>query len=122
VSLGTITDSFHFPATKESWGLADNPSTTLVRYTPSLMIAETSLTTYTMGRRVLNTLVLTGLDKNEINKLILYDTQNGNEIVVFDGRNEVEIYDMVFIGGSNKLMFSGLRFSDNAYVVGQVSL
>ena len=121
-SLARLTDSFHFPSTKESWGLADNPSYTLFRYTPTFMKAETSISNYTIGRRVLNTLILTGLDKNDVNRLILYDTQSGNEIVVFDGRNEIEIYDMVFIAGTNKLMFSGLRFSDNEYVVGQVSL
>jgi hypothetical protein len=118
-----ISDSFNFPTTKQTWVIAgDGSSTDLVRYTPSLMIAETSLSNYTMGRRVLNTLILTGLDKNDVNRLILYDTQSGNETVVFDGRNEIEIYDMVFIAGTNKLMFSGLRFSDNQYVVGQVSL
>ena len=119
----SIVDVFHFPSTKQSWVIAGYPGTTdLVRYTPSLMMAETSLTSYTLGRRVLNTLILTGLDKNDVNKLILYDTQSGNEIVIFDGRNEIEIYDMVYVAGTNKLMFSGLRFKDNKYVVGQVSL
>jgi hypothetical protein len=118
-----LVDSFNFPSTKQSWVLAGWPGTTdLVRYTPSLMIAETSLSSYAMGRRVLNTLILTGIDRNEVNRLILYDTQSGNETVVFDGSNEIEIYDMVFVAGTNKLMFSGLRFSDNQYVVGEVSL
>jgi sugar lactone lactonase YvrE len=118
-----LVDSFNFPSTKQSWVLAGWPGTTdLVRYTPSLMIAETSLSSYAMGRRVLNTLILTGIDKNEVNRLILYDTQSGNETVVFDGSNEIEIYDMVFVAGTNKLMFSGLRFSDNQFVVGEVAL
>ncbi len=119
-----ILESFIFPSTKQTWVLAGNSGadTDLVRYTPALKIAETSISNYTIGRRVLNTLILTGLDKNDVNRLILYDTQSGNEIVVFDGRNEIEIYDMVFIAGTNKLMFSGLRFSDNEYVIGQVSL
>jgi hypothetical protein len=118
-----LADSFTFPSTRQSWVLAGWPGTTdLVRYTPSLMIAETSLSSYTMGRRVLNTLILTGIDRNEVNRLILYDTQSGNETVIFDGSNEIEIYDMVFVAGTNKLMFSGLRFSDNTYVVGEVSL
>jgi hypothetical protein len=118
----SITDSFHFPSTKQSWVLAGYPGQTdLVRYTPSLMIAETSISSYTMGRRVSNTLILTGVDKNERNRLILYNTQTGNETVVFDGSNEIEIYDMVYLASTNKLLFSGLRFSDNKFVVGEVS-
>jgi hypothetical protein len=85
------------------------------------MIAETSISSYTMGRRVSNTLILTGVDKNERNRLILYNTQTGNETVVFDGSNEIEIYDMVYLASTNKLLFSGLRFSDNKFVVGEVS-
>jgi hypothetical protein len=120
---GMIVDSFNFASPRQSWVLAGWPGgTDLVRYTPSLMIAETSLSSYAMGRRVLNTLILTGTDKNDVNRLILYDTQSGNETVVFDRSNEIEIYDMVFVAGSNKLMFSGLRFSDGQFVVGEVAL
>jgi hypothetical protein len=117
-----IKDVYLFPSTKSTWVLAGQQEANLVRYAPSLMFAETSLSSYSMGRRVLNTLILTGTDKNEVNKLILYDTQSGNETVVFDGSNEIEIYDMVFVAGTNKLMFSGLRFSDGEFVVGEVSL
>ena len=123
-SAGTnLTDSFIFPSTKETWVLAGQGNEVdLVRFTPSLLIAQTSLKNYTMGRRVLNTLILTGTDYKDTNRLILYDTKTGNETVVFDGSNEIEIYDMVFVAGTNTLMFSGLRFSDNQYVVGKVSL
>jgi hypothetical protein len=122
-SGATLVDSFTFPSIRQSWVLAGWPGTTdLVRYTPSLMIAETSISSYSMGRRVLNTLILTGTDTSDTNRLILYDTQSGNETVIFDKTNEIEIYDMVFVAGTNKLLFSGLRFSDNTYVVGEVSL
>jgi hypothetical protein len=122
-SGASLVDSFTFPSTRQSWVLAGWPGTTdLVRYTPSLMIAETSISNYVMGRRVLNTLILTGTDRSDTNRLILYDSQSGNETVIFDKTNEIEIYDMVFVAGTNKLLFSGLRFSDNTYVVGEVSL
>jgi hypothetical protein len=118
-----VKDIFVFPTAKATWAIAgQNNKTSLVRYAPSILFAETSISSYQMGVRVLNTLVLTGTDAQEKNKLILYDIQSGFENVIFDGSNEIEIYDMVFIAGSNTLMFSGLRFSDNQYVVGKVSL
>lgn len=118
-----VKDIFVFPTTKATWAIAgQNNKTSLVRYAPSILFAETSISSYQMGVRVLNTLVLTGTDAQEKNRLVLYDTQSGFENVIFDGSNEIEIYDMVFIAGSNTLMFSGLRFSDNQYVVGKVTL
>jgi hypothetical protein len=115
-------DIFLFPSAKTTWVIAGQNQGSLVRYAPSLLFAESSISNYQMGIRVLNTLVLTGTNRSDTNLLILFDTQSGNETVVFNGSNEIEIYDMAFVAGTNKLMFSGLRFSDGQYVVGEVSL
>ena len=115
-------DIFLLPSVRSTWVIAGMNQGSLVRYAPSLVFAESSISNYQMGIRVINTLVLTGTNKSDTNLLILFDTQSGNETVVFNGSNEIEIYDMAFIAGTNKLMFSGLRFSDGQYVVGEVSL
>ena len=115
-------DIFLFPSAKTTWVIAGQDHGSLVRYSPSLLFAESSISNYQMGIRVLNTLVLTGTNQSDTNLLMLFDTQSGNETVVFNGSNEIEIYDMAFVAGTNKLMFSGLRFSDGQYVVGEVSL
>jgi hypothetical protein len=39
-----------------------------------------------------------------------------------DGSIEVEIFSMTYSQKKNAVMFSGLRFSDNKFVVGEVSL
>lgn len=39
-----------------------------------------------------------------------------------DDSNEVEIYSMSYSQKKNAVLFTGLRFSDNKYVVGEVSL
>ena len=39
-----------------------------------------------------------------------------------DETNEVEVYSMTYSKQNNSFVFSGLRFSDNKYVVGEVSL
>jgi hypothetical protein len=38
--------------------------------------------------------------------------------------NDIEIYHVNFVyeGGASKILFDGLRFSDNKYVLGQVDL
>jgi hypothetical protein len=41
---------------------------------------------------------------------------------LIDSTNEVEIYNMSYITATNKIMFNGLRFSDNTLVVGEVDM
>jgi hypothetical protein len=36
--------------------------------------------------------------------------------------NEIEMYHLNYVASSNKIMFDGLRFSDNKYVIGQIDL
>jgi hypothetical protein len=76
----------------------------------------------TLGTRTGNTYILAGTDSKDVNVLSLYDTSSKQETVVMDGSNEVEIYSMSYSQKKNAIMFSGLRFSDNKYVVGEVSL
>ncbi len=76
----------------------------------------------TLGTRTGKTYILAGTDSKDVNVLSLYDTSSKQETVVMDGSNEVEIYSMSYSQKKNAIMFSGLRFSDNKYVVGEVSL
>jgi len=39
-----------------------------------------------------------------------------------DGSNQIEIYSMTYVPALGKVMFSGLRFSDNSYVVGEIAI
>jgi len=67
-------------------------------------------------------IVLSGLNSNNRNILSIYSPVTKQETVVMDGSNEVEIYSMSYSQKKNAIMFSGLRFADNKYVVGEVSL
>jgi len=116
---GYIDQAFNIRATRSTWVIRER---SLIQVVPNLAFADTSILSYTLSERVLDNLILTGTDAKDVNRLIIYNTTNGSEIVVFDGRNEIEIYDMVFIAGTNTLMFSGLRFSDNRFVIGEVRL
>jgi len=112
-------DAFNITQNRSTWLIRKN---TLVRVVPSLLFAETSIAQYNMSYAYGDKVFLAGTDKKDVNRLILYNTTNGSERVIFDGRNEIEIYDMVYIPATNTLMFSGLRFSDNRFVVGEVRI
>ena len=82
----------------------------------------TAISNLTLAQQFTTTLILSGTSSTGSNILSLYDTSSKQETVVMDGSNEVEIYSMSYSQKKNVIMFSGLRFSDNKYVVGEVSL
>ena len=75
-----------------------------------------------LALQVTTTIILSGTSSTGSNILSLYDTSSKQETVVMNGSNEVEIYSMSYSQKSNSILFTGLRFSDNKYVVGEVSL
>jgi hypothetical protein len=82
----------------------------------------TAISSVTLAQQVTTTMILSGTSSTGSNILSLYDTSSKQETVVMDGSNEVEIYSMSYSEKKNAIMFAGLRFSDNKYVVGEVSL
>jgi hypothetical protein len=82
----------------------------------------TAINSVTLAQQVITTIILSGTSSTGSNILSLYDTSSKQETVVMDGSNEVEIYSMSYSQKSNSILFTGLRFSDNKYVVGEVSL
>jgi hypothetical protein len=82
----------------------------------------TAISSVTLAQQVITMMILSGTSSSGSNILSLYDTSSKQETVVMDGSNEVEIYSMSYSQKKNAIMFSGLRFSDNKYVVGEVSL
>jgi hypothetical protein len=82
----------------------------------------TAINNVTLAQQVVTTIILSGTSSTGSNILSLYDTSSKQETVVMNGSNEVEIYSMSYSEKSNSILFTGLRFSDNKYVVGEVSL
>jgi hypothetical protein len=95
----------------------------LWQYYPTVEKTNVSaINSVTLAQQVITTVILSGTSSTGSNILSLYDTSSKQETVVMDGSNEVEIYSMSYSQKKNAIMFSGLRFSDNKYVVGEVSL
>ena len=81
---------------------------------PSISVAHV-----TVLKNTLSSLFISGLNANGQNILTLLDTTDNSEIQLIGPENEIEIFRLNFVASSNKLMFDGLRFSDNKYVIGQ---
>lgn len=94
----------------------------LMQYYPEVKGASTEITNVTLSQNVITNILLAGTNAAGTNLLTIYDTSNGNETIVIDGSNEIEIYNMTYVVSTNKIMFNGLRFADNQFVVGEVSL
>ena len=67
-------------------------------------------------------ILLAGTDVQGVNTVSIYEPAMKQETVVLDGTNDIEIYSMSYSERTNSILFSGLRFADNQFVVGQISL
>ena len=107
-------------------GVAGSPGgsggTQLIQYWPTLEYENTIITNISISYRINGQLLLTGTDSTGKNILTIYDPETNQEQIILDGSNEVEIYSMAYVPATKKLMFNGLQFSDNKYVVAEVAV
>jgi hypothetical protein len=122
---GTIVNPVFNILGQKSFGVAGSSGQDrqLWQYYPTVERANVSaIKSTTLAQQVISTILLAGTSSDGSNVLSLYDTSSKQETVVMDGSNEVEIYSMSYSQRKNAILFSGLRFSDNKFVVGEVSL
>jgi hypothetical protein len=93
---------------------------TLMQYFPSVAAGTTAVQKVYSAQSVGNDLVLSGLNSAGQNITNLYDTATGLEAPIFDPTNEMEIYHLTYVPETHKMLFDGLRFSDNKYVFGEI--
>ena len=103
-------------------GLRGQNGTTLMQYYPTVEPLSTSIKNVTLAQMVGNKLILAGSTDDNVNSLVVFDLATYQETVLVDASNEVEVYNMSYIAATNKIMFNGLRFSDNTFVVGEVDM
>ena len=94
----------------------------LMQYYPALASVTTAVKKIGVSQGVLNHVVLAGLNADDRYILTLYDTSNDTELQLLGPDNEIEIYHLNYVATTNRIMFDGLRFSDNKYVIGQYDL
>ena len=103
-------------------GVRGQNGTTLMQYYPTVEPLSTSVKNVTLAQMVGNKMILAGTSDTDVNTLVVFDLDTYQETVLIDGSNEVEVYNMSYIAATNKVMFNGLRFSDNTFVVGEVDM
>jgi hypothetical protein len=94
---------------------------TLAQYFPTLSFPVTSLG-ITVAQAAGSNIALAGLNASGQNVLNLYDTAGGTERQLIGPDQEIEIYHLNYVADGNRVLFDGLRFADNKYVLGQVDL
>ena len=103
-------------------GLRGQDGTTLMQYYPTVDPVVTSVRNVTLAQLVGRKLIVAGTTADEVNTLVVLDLDTYQETVLIDSTNQTEVYNMSYISSTNKIMFNGLRFADNTFVVGEVDL
>jgi hypothetical protein len=93
-----------------------------MQYYPDVRFLNTIVTNVTVAQGVGNNLVLGGLNADNKNVLTLYNTSDDTETQLIGPDNEIEIYHVNYVADANKIMFDGLRFVDNKYVIEEIDL
>jgi hypothetical protein len=121
---GTVYSSVHSPIGGKTFIVAGSSgeNRTLTQVYPSLAAPQISIKKISLALTLGGGIAITGLNAANQNALIYYNTDSGKETLLLPPKNEIEIYHMVYNASTNKIMFDGLRFSDNKYVFGQVDL
>jgi hypothetical protein len=95
---------------------------TLMQYFPTVERPTSVVRSVTLAQSNGEDIFLAGTDSNGTNSLTIYDTEIKQETILIDSQNEIEIYNMTYVPSTDTVMFNGLRFADNKFVVGEVSL
>lgn len=94
--------------------------TSFMEYYPQVRLPATPLARVIHVKGAGDHMFLAGLDGAGVNKLVRFDTDTEAATDVIPDQ-EIEIYHLDYSGAEgSKVLFDGLRFSDNKYVIGQV--
>ncbi len=94
----------------------------LMQYFPKVTRPVTAVKKVAVAQGVITNVALSGLDAQDRNVTTLYDTTDGSESVLIGPEQEIEVYHLNYVAAGNRILFDGLRFADNSYVLGQVDL
>ena len=96
---------------------------TLMQYYPDVKRAVTAVHKISVAQTVIDNIILAGVNLAGKNIITIYNTADDSELSLLDGTadNEIEVYHLN-LTSSNKIMFDGLRFKDNKYVLAQIDL
>ena len=94
----------------------------LMRYYPTISRATTAVQRISVAQQASEKVILTGTNSSGQNVTTIYNSTTDSEQTLIPSYGEIEVYRLNYLSASNKVMFDGLRFSDNKYVIGQIDL
>lgn len=94
----------------------------LVQLYPTPEIVNTVLKKISVVYQVGTKLVLAGTNAAGTNMLTVYEPSTYQETIIVDQTNETEVYSIAYVAQTGKILFNGLKFSNNSLVVGEVDL
>ncbi|MCW2966901.1 MAG: hypothetical protein JWM71_673, partial [Solirubrobacteraceae bacterium] len=94
----------------------------LVEYYPDVAIPPTGVRKVSVTEPVGDNLALAGVDADDHPVLVIHDTSTDAETTLIGPDAELEVYHLSYDAKANQLLFDGLRFADDKYVLGQVDL
>lgn len=103
-------------------GFSGTANSRLVQYYPTPERTNTSIANVTVAAQAGDKLLLAGTNAQGVNSLVMYDPLTFQETVLIDATNEIEIYSMAYVRSTGKLMFNGLVFATNRYVMGEITI
>ena len=123
-SGGMISASFNVGTSKTLVvaGFRSAGGTSLFQYVPTVAPITVSMKNITLATMVGRKLILAGTTAEGVNSMSVLNLDTYQETVLIDASNEIEVYNLSYITATNKIMFNGLRFADNTFVVGEADL
>ncbi len=103
------------------YGIASGGALTQYFPVPGI-VSGTGLSAATIVQPAMNHLLIAGTNGSGQNVLVLFDTADGSSRQLIGPSNEIEMYHLNYTSASGKILFDGLRFSDNRYVLGEVDV
>ena len=104
------------------FALAGIANRRLIKMWPDVAPATTAVTRVTSMREAGNMFVITGTNSSGTYITTAYDPATDSERTLISPSSEVEIYNMAYSSSTGEIFFDGLRFSNNAYVIGKVNV
>jgi hypothetical protein len=89
---------------------------------PTFAVTTTAVQTGQVMLGVGDDLIIAGRNAGGQQVTTRIDTGTGSETMLIPGTNEIEIYRLLRSANGAKVLFDGLRFADNTYVVGEIDL
>ncbi|CAB4657947.1 unannotated protein [freshwater metagenome] len=97
-------------------------SSILMQYFPTVQVVPTVVKSVTSAMMAGSKIVVAGTNEAGRNVLTIFDPAANSETIVLDAENEVEMYSLAYSASQNRLLFSGLQFSNNTVVTGEIVL